>query len=77
MEHEVVKQFLMEVAEVAKKCGFSPDTRSLKFEADPWVSVTELPYRFLVQKVNISFENRILTERQYLGAQEVYVGMKE
>ena len=77
MEHEVVKQFLMEVVEVAKKYGFSPDTRSLNLEADPWVSITDEPYRFLVQKVNISFENRILTERQYLGAQGVYVGIKE
>lgn len=66
MEREVVKQFLGEVAEVAKKYGFSPDTRSLNLEADPWVPITDGPYRFIVQKINISFENRILTKRQYL-----------
>ena len=69
MEREVVKQFLGEVAEAAKKYGFSPDTNSLKLEADPWVSISDAPYRFLMQKINISFENRILNERQYIGAQ--------
>lgn len=77
MEHEEVKQLLVEVAEVFKKYGFSPDTRSLYLEADPWVSITDEPYRFLVQKITITFENRILTERQYLGAKGVYVGIKE
>lgn len=77
MEHEEVKQLLVEVAEVFKKHGFSPDKRTLCFGIDPAVLITDEPYRFLVQMVTITFENRILTEQQYLGAKGVYVGIKE
>lgn len=77
MEHEEVKQLLVEVAEVFKKHGFSPDTRTLCFSVNPAEFITDDPYRFLVQEITVTFENCILTERQYLGAKGVYVGIKE
>lgn len=77
MEHEEVKQLLVEVAEVFKKHGFSPDKRTLCFRVDSPVLITDGHYRFPVQDVTVTFENCILTERQYLGAKGVCVGIKE
>ena len=60
MEHEVVRQFLGEVAEVAKKYGLSPKLGSVCLMATSEVWFEECADRkLLAQEIKIRFTNYI------------------
>ena len=78
MEREVVKQFLGEVVEVAKKYGLSPDLWSVRLLAPSGVWFEGCAdHRLLAQEIKIRFNNYISSPDCFIEAGKSEISLME